>query len=190
MVQTIFAVHRESVAHRHADRVGDKHRNAAGALRDQLAIGPGEAHGKVFVLVNIRAKRRACDVGVDLIGDRHQSVADHFEGDRVDGVLCRSRLKSCTHIWLTGFFSRDCSDSLLPLRLQNMSQCRNLSSCHPEQTARDLVLSHLRSRDVLGESILSEAEGPRHDSYGTVSDRFEGRCRLFFVKNISHFAAQ
>ena len=84
-VQTIFAVHRETVAHRHADRVGDKHRNTAGALRDQLAVGSGEAHGKIFVFVNIRAKRRARDVGVDLIGDRHQSVADHFEGDRVDG---------------------------------------------------------------------------------------------------------
>jgi hypothetical protein len=54
-------------------------------LRDQLPVGIGEADREIVVLVDIGADRGALDVGVDLIGDRHQCVPDHLERDRVDG---------------------------------------------------------------------------------------------------------
>ena len=43
-----------------------------------------ETHGVIFVFVNIRAERRARHVGVDLIADRNDAVANHFQGDRID----------------------------------------------------------------------------------------------------------
>ncbi len=48
---------------------------------------PTKSDGKVFVFVDVRAERRARNIGVDLIGDRDDAVADHFEGDRIDGVV-------------------------------------------------------------------------------------------------------
>jgi hypothetical protein len=38
VMQTLTAVYRKPIAHRHADRVGDKHRHAAGTLSDQFAF--------------------------------------------------------------------------------------------------------------------------------------------------------
>ena len=84
-VKPLAPVDLQSVAHRHADRVGDERRHAAGALRDQLSVGVGEPDREVVVLVDIGAERGALDVGVDLVGDRHQAMPDHFERDRVDG---------------------------------------------------------------------------------------------------------
>jgi len=40
------AVGCQPVAHRHADGVGDEDRHAAGALRDQVAVGADEADRK------------------------------------------------------------------------------------------------------------------------------------------------
>ena len=85
VMQALAAVDRKPVAHRHADRVGDEGRHAAGALRDQLAVGVGQPDGEVVVLVDVGGKRRALDVGVDLIGDRDEAVADHFQRDGIDG---------------------------------------------------------------------------------------------------------
>ena len=47
-------------------------------------VGADEADGVVFVFVDIGAKRRARHVGVDLIADRNDAMADHFQSDRVD----------------------------------------------------------------------------------------------------------
>ena len=85
VMQPLLAVDLQSVAHRHADGVGDERRHAAGALRDQLAVGADEADGEVVVLVDVGRERRALDVGVDLVGDRDEPVPDHFERDRIDG---------------------------------------------------------------------------------------------------------
>ena len=41
-----------------------------------------QADGEIVVFVDVGAERRARDVGVDLVGDRHQAVADHLERDR------------------------------------------------------------------------------------------------------------
>ena len=48
-----------------------------------------ESDGVVFVLVNIRAERRARHVGVDLIADRNNAVANHFQSDRIDLAALR-----------------------------------------------------------------------------------------------------
>src|SRR5581483_2372226 len=64
---------------------GDEYRHAAGRLRQQLALRADEAHRVIFVFVNVGAKRRARHVGVDLIADRNDAVADDFERDRIDG---------------------------------------------------------------------------------------------------------
>ncbi len=84
VMQPLLAVDLQSVAHRHADRVGDERRHAASALRDQLALGADQPDGEIVVLVDIGRERRALDVGVDLVGDRDEAVADHFQRDRID----------------------------------------------------------------------------------------------------------
>src|SRR5262249_7661730 len=48
-------------------------------------VGIGKSDREVVVFVNIRAERRPLDVSVDLVGDRHEAMADHFQRDRVDG---------------------------------------------------------------------------------------------------------
>ena len=53
VMQPLAAVDRKPVAHRHADRVGDERRHAAGALRDQLPVGVGQADREVVVLVDV-----------------------------------------------------------------------------------------------------------------------------------------
>ena len=63
------AVGCQAVAHRHADGVGDKDWHAAGALRDQVAVGAHEADRKVFIFVNVGTESRARDIGIDLISD-------------------------------------------------------------------------------------------------------------------------
>ena len=87
VVQTVASVDGQPIAHGHADRVGDEHRHAAGALRDQLAIRADESDGKVFVFVDVRAERRARNIRVNLISDRNDAMTDHFECDRIDGVV-------------------------------------------------------------------------------------------------------
>ena len=104
-MQSLAAIDGKAVAHGHADRVGDEHRHAAGALRDQLAIRADESDSEVFILVDVGTESRARDVGVDLIGDRNDAVADHFEGDGVDGMI-RPSLDSTFHsCWFRIFFS-------------------------------------------------------------------------------------
>ena len=50
-----------------------------------LPVSVGEPDGEVVVLVDVGGKRRALDVGVDLVGDRDEAVADHFQRDGIDG---------------------------------------------------------------------------------------------------------
>jgi len=57
------------------------------SLRDQLAVRADQSDSKVFVFVNIRAKSRARDIGVDLIRDRNDAAANHFEGDGINDML-------------------------------------------------------------------------------------------------------
>jgi hypothetical protein len=53
------------------------------------AVDADEADRVILIFVNVRAERRARHVGVDLIADRNDAVADHFESDRIDGfMLC------------------------------------------------------------------------------------------------------
>ncbi len=85
--QSLAAIHGKTIADGHADRVGNEHRHAAGTLSDELTVRADQPDGEVFILVDVRTEGRARDVGVDLIGDRDDAVADHFEGDGVDGVL-------------------------------------------------------------------------------------------------------
>jgi hypothetical protein len=49
------------------------------------AISRPAAYCEVIVLVDVGAERRALDVGVDLVRDRNQAVAEHFQRDRIDG---------------------------------------------------------------------------------------------------------
>ena len=49
----------------------------------------GEADREILVFVDIGAEGGALDIGVDLIGDRDEAVADHLERDRIDGVAAR-----------------------------------------------------------------------------------------------------
>ena len=47
-------------------------------------VGADQADREVVVFVDVGAERRALDVGVDLVGDRHEAVPDHLERDRID----------------------------------------------------------------------------------------------------------
>jgi len=83
-VQTRAAVNREPIAHRHADGIGDEDRHPPSALRNEFTLRTHEPHRKIFVLVNIGAEGGARNVGIDLIRDRDQTVANHLESDRVE----------------------------------------------------------------------------------------------------------
>src|SRR5215475_10416846 len=93
----------QTIAHRHADGVGDEDRHTAGALSDQLAVGAHQADGKVFVLVDVGAESRARDIGIDLIGDRYEAVTDDFERDGIDRALFGVQM----NCWIHGKFSID-----------------------------------------------------------------------------------
>ena len=87
VVQPFAAIDSEPVAHGHADGVGDEDRHAAGALRDQFAVGAHQPDGKVFVFINVGTESGARDIRIDLISDRHEAVADDFECDGIDRVI-------------------------------------------------------------------------------------------------------
>ena len=59
VVQTLAPVDGQSIADRHAHRIGDEHRHAAGALGDQLTVCADQPDGKIFVFVNIGTEGRA-----------------------------------------------------------------------------------------------------------------------------------
>jgi hypothetical protein len=92
-VQTRAAVNREPIAHRHADGIGDEDRHPPGALRNEFTLRTHEPHRKIFVLVNIGAEGGARNVGIDLIRDRDQTVANHLQGDRIDRRLVQVGFK-------------------------------------------------------------------------------------------------
>ena len=95
MLQALTAIDGKTIAHRHADRVGNEDRHTAGALGDELTIRTYQPNGEIFVLVYVRTKGRARDVRVDLIGDRNDAVTDDFEGDGIDGWLRCCELYLC-----------------------------------------------------------------------------------------------
>src|SRR6185437_5378732 len=69
---------------------------AAGRLRDEMALGVHESDGEVLIFVDIGAKGRARDIRIDLIGDRDDAVADHFERDRIElGSSLRDGVHQC-----------------------------------------------------------------------------------------------
>ncbi len=82
--QPLAAIDLEPVPHRGTDRIGDEGRHAAGRLGHQLTGGIHQADGEILVFVDIGAERRARDVGVDLIGDADEAVADHLQRDGID----------------------------------------------------------------------------------------------------------
>jgi hypothetical protein len=97
LLQAFATIHCKAIAHRHANRVGNEDRHAAGALRDELTVRAHQPHGKIFILIYVRAEDCARDVSVDLIGDRDDAVADDLEGDRVDGRVRCGDLWICFH---------------------------------------------------------------------------------------------
>ncbi len=95
VVETLAAVDREPIPHRAIPtRIGHEWRHAAGALGDELAFWPGQADGEIVVLVDLGTESGTLDVGIDLVGDRDQAMADHFERDRVHSGGGRGR-QSC-----------------------------------------------------------------------------------------------
>src|SRR5262245_31525290 len=83
LVEIVAAVDFYSVLYRHADGIGNKDRHAAGALGQQLSLNTNKANGVVLVFVDVRAECRARHIGVDLIADRDNAMADHFKGYRI-----------------------------------------------------------------------------------------------------------
>src|SRR5262249_45372400 len=102
VMKAATAVDCKPVTHRHADGGGYERRHAASALCDQLSGGIGQPDRKVVVLVDVRAERRALDVGVDLVRDRDETMPDHFERDRING---ERRAANVLHAALPLFFS-------------------------------------------------------------------------------------
>ena len=95
-MKPLAAIDLEPVAHRRADRIGDERRHAAGGLRDRWPSVVDEADGKILIFVDIGAEGGARDIRVDLIGDRDDAVADHFERDRVElGGSLRDGVHQC-----------------------------------------------------------------------------------------------
>ncbi len=101
VLQALAAIDGEAIAHRHADRIGNEDRHAAGALGDQLTIRAYQPNGEIFILVYVRAEGRARDVRVDLIGDRNDAVTDDFEGDGVNRWRGCCELCLCFHQRIT-----------------------------------------------------------------------------------------
>src|SRR5439155_14897493 len=133
--KTRAPVDREPIAYRHADGVGDERRHAAGALRDQLTIGAGEAHREIVVLVDVRAECRALDIGVDLIGNADEAMPDHFQSDRIDsdrGSLRAGYILHCPSVslplpdaertWTSDSIKPHTSRLVIPGRLHSTSK--------------------------------------------------------------------
>ena len=80
----IEAVQRQAIEHRQTQDIGQKDRNAPARLGDQAALGIDHAYRIVLVLVDKGAVGGARQVGLDLIGNRLQQLADDFQGDRID----------------------------------------------------------------------------------------------------------
>src|SRR5262245_6926274 len=83
LVEIVTAVDFQPVLYRHADGIGNKDRHAAGALGQQLSLNANKANGVVLVFVDVRAECRARHIGVDLIADGDNAMADHFKGYRI-----------------------------------------------------------------------------------------------------------
>src|SRR5688500_3650681 len=150
-LQAPATVDGKAVAHGHADRVGDEDGHAAGALRDQLAIGAYESDGEIFVLVDVGTESRARDVRIDLIGDRNNAVADHFEGDGIDGMI--------GHLWTVPFIhtgSVSFSRSFLIFVMSSVAG--DLSGCVHEKRK----ISHFVRNDTRGLGIMAM---PSHKLY-------------------------
>jgi hypothetical protein len=65
---------------------------------------PTKPTAVIFVFVNIRAKRRARHIGVDLVTDRNDPMTNHFQGDRIDLQFLKGGWRSCL-VHGDGFFS-------------------------------------------------------------------------------------
>ena len=104
VVQPFAAIDSEPVAHGHADRVGNEDRHAAGALRDQFAVGAHQPDGEVLVFIDVRTESGARDIRIDLVSDRHEAVADDFERDGIDGVIVCAFGRFFFHSGLLDFF--------------------------------------------------------------------------------------
>src|SRR5688572_24122651 len=97
VLQALATIDGKAIAHRHADRIGNEDRHAAGALGDQLTIRAYQPNGEIFILVYVRAEGRARDVRVNLIGDRNDAMTDDFEGDGIGGRPRHCELWACFH---------------------------------------------------------------------------------------------
>src|SRR5215467_10920777 len=84
LVKIVAAVDFQSVLYRHADGIGNKDRHAAVALGQQLSLNANKADGVVLVFVDVRAECRTRHVGVDLIADGDNPVADYFQSYRIN----------------------------------------------------------------------------------------------------------
>src|SRR5215813_1170622 len=84
LVKIVAAVDFHSVLYRHADGIGNKDRHTACALSQQLSLNANKADRVVLVFVYVRAECRTRHVGVDLIADGDNPVADHLQGYGID----------------------------------------------------------------------------------------------------------
>src|SRR5688572_1811505 len=167
-LQALATVDGKAVAHGHADRVGDEDGHAAGALRDQLAIGAYESDGEIFVLVDVGTESCARDIRIDLIGDRNDAVADHFEGDGIDGLSASVLVGLFIHAGITTFFSNifcppppvlspstgRAREGVLGVTSKyhpdlNFSRQETVSQCHSEPQAKNLLFRKVSEKQML-----------------------------------------
>src|ERR1051325_3687971 len=94
-----------------------------GALADQGAAMVDDADRIVLVLVDVRAERGACDVDVDLVGDRHQPATDHLDGDRIERSAATCEVVA--RMERSGMRGRGGRISLRFIGATGSSQCRS-----------------------------------------------------------------
>jgi hypothetical protein len=61
-------------------------------LGHHLSIGPDKPDGKILVFIDIGAERGARDIGVDLVGDGNNAVANYLQSDGINRHVRRSRM--------------------------------------------------------------------------------------------------
>ena len=94
VLQPVQPVDVEPIDHRAADAVGDECRDAFLALGDEIAVGADEGDRVIAIFGDVMAECHAGDIGLDLIGDGDDAVAQHLDGDQISGSMA-SDLGGC-----------------------------------------------------------------------------------------------
>ena len=83
-LKSVAAVHAHAVDDRGSE-IGEKDRQRAEILRENIAFGIDDADAVVAHLVDHHVVGSLAQHGRHLVGDMRQAVAHDFDGDRVDG---------------------------------------------------------------------------------------------------------